>query len=174
MISKLMKKIWNSLEKTIYFVLNFFCRITHKNLDEKNFEAFMQFVKFSVVGVSNTFISYVLYATSLLALKKWDIGGAYNYLLTQIVAFVLSVLWSFYWNNKMVFRTEQGKRRSIWRSLIKTYISYSFTGLFLSSILLVFWVNIAHVSEFVAPLLNLIISVPLNFFINKYWAFKEK
>lgn len=84
----------------------------------------MQFVKFSLVGVSNTIISYVLYAASLLVLKKWNMRGTYNYLLAQIVAFVLSVLWSFYWNNKMVFRTEQGQSRSLWRSLIKTYIIF--------------------------------------------------
>lgn len=169
-----MKKIWNWIEKIIYFFLNFICRITNRDLDEKNFEVFMQFVKFSLVGVSNTIISYVLYAASLLVLKKWNMRGTYNYLLAQIVAFVLSVLWSFCWNNKMVFRTEQGQSRSLWRSLIKTYISYSFTGLFLSSALLVFWVSVVHMSEFVAPFLNLIISVPLNFFINKYWAFKER
>ena len=168
-----MKKIWNWIEKIIYFFLNFICRITNRDLDEKNFEAFMQFVKFSLVGVSNTIISYVLYAASLLVLKKWNMRGTYNYLLAQIVAFVLSVLWSFYWNNKMVFRTEQGQSRSLWRSLIKTYISYSFTGLFLSSILLVLWVQVLGISEFIAPIINLLISVPLNFIINKFWAFKK-
>lgn len=96
MTRKLMKKIWNWIEKIIYFFLNFICRITNRDLDEKNFEAFMQFVKFSLVGVSNTIISYVLYAASLLVLKKWNMRGTYNYLLAQIVAFVLSVLWSFY------------------------------------------------------------------------------
>ena len=86
--------------------------------------------------------------------------------------FVLSVLWSFYWNNRFVFTLKSGELRSIWKSLIKTYISYSFTGLFLNSILLVLWVKILGVSEFIAPLINLIFSVPLNFIINKLWAFK--
>lgn len=93
-------------------------------------------------------------------------------MLAQIIAFLLSVLWSFYWNNKKVFLPEEGKERSIWKALLKTYISYSFTGLFLNSILLILWVDVLEISEFVAPVFNLLISVPLNFIINKFWAFK--
>jgi len=89
-----------------------------------------------------------------------------------MIAFILSVLWSFYWNNKMVFVKEEGQQRNLWKALIKTYISYSFTGLFLNSALLVLWVDVLHISEFVAPIVNLLISVPLNFIINKFWAFK--
>ena len=59
-------------------------------------------------------------------------------------------------------------------STIKTYISYSFTGLFLNSILLILWVKICGISEFIAPVINLVVSVPLNFMINKFWAFKDK
>lgn len=133
----------------------------------------MQFIKFGIVGVSNTVISYVIYVGGLMVFKELNILSDYNYLLAQMIAFILSVLWSFYWNNKKVFLQEEGKKRSIWKSLIKTYISYSFTGLFLNSILLFIWVNLLGISEFIAPLINLLISVPLNFIINKFWAFKD-
>ena len=59
------------------------------------------------------------------------------------------------------------------KALVKTFISYSFTGLFLSSVLLVLWVQVMHISEFVAPIINLLVTVPLNFIINKLWAFKK-
>ncbi|MDE5864126.1 MAG: GtrA family protein, partial [Lachnospiraceae bacterium] len=95
-----------------------------------------------------------------------------DYIVAQVIAFVLSVLWSFYWNNKMVFVVEEGKQRSIWRALLKTYVSYSFTGLFLNSVLLVLWVKLFHISEFLGPIINLAINVPINFLINKFWAFK--
>lgn len=72
----------------------------------------------------------------------------------------------------MVFVTSEESERVWWKALIKTYISYSLTGLFLNSILLILWVKICGMSEFVAPILNLLISVPLNFLINKFWAFK--
>lgn len=166
-------KLWGLIERVAHAVLGTFFKLFGKKLSDETFETFMQFVKFGIVGVSNTLISYVLYAVSLLAFQKMELFPKIDYLLAQIIAFVLSVLWSFYWNNKMVFVLQKGKERSLWKALLKTYVSYSFTGLFLNSILLILWVQVFHISEFVAPVINLLVSVPLNFLINKFWAFKE-
>ena len=144
------------------------------NKNENLRNSIVQFIKFGIVGVSNTLISYLLYVAVLLLLKQANILQNINYLVAQFVAFVLSVLWSFYWNNRMVFVLEENQTRNIWKALLKTYISYSFTGIFLNSALLVLWVQIFHISEFIAPIINLLVSVPLNFIINKFWAFRAK
>lgn len=164
--------LWKWIETIAYKVLKVCYRLCKRELTEKSFSVFMQFVKFGIVGVSNTVISYVLYAVSLLIFKEFAIIPKADYLVAQIIAFALSVLWSFYWNNKMVFVQEDGKKRSVIKALLKTYVSYSFTGLFLNSILLALWVQVFHISEFLAPIINLLISVPVNFLINKFWAFK--
>lgn len=165
-------KIWALIEKCAYIVLNRIFGIFHKEISDSSFLAAMQFIKFGIVGVSNTVISYVLYVVSLLVFQKLGVFLKVDYIVAQIIAFLLSVLWSFYWNNKMVFIVEDGKERSIWKALLKTYVSYSVTGLFLNSLLLVLWVQVFGLSEFLAPIINLLISVPLNFIINKLWAFK--
>ena len=162
-----------SLNKIIETIVDKILSITgNKNENLRN--SIVQFIKFGIVGVSNTLISYLLYVVVLLLLKKANILQGINYLVAQFVAFVLSVLWSFYWNNRMVFVLEENQTRNIWKALIKTYISYSFTGIFLNSALLVLWVQIFHISEFIAPIINLLVSVPLNFIINKFWAFRAK
>ena len=143
-----------------------------KPLTESRMEGVMQFVRFGIVGVSNTIISYVIYVVCLLFFQKMGILKNIDYIIAQVTQFVLSVLWSFYWNNRMVFTLKEGEKRSVWKALIKTYISYSFTGLFINSALLIVWVKVMHISEFIAPVINLLISVPLNFIINKFWAFK--
>jgi len=73
-----------------------------------------------------------------------------------------------------VFELKNGENRSLWKSLLKTYVSYSFTGLFLNSVLLFLWVDVFHISEYIAPFINLFINVPINFLINKFWAFKKE
>lgn len=161
--------IWNIFEQIIKFIVE---KICHINLDEKKWIAIMQFVKFGVVGLSNTVISYVLYVTAVLVLRDVNLFRNIDYLIAQFIAFVLSVLWSFYWNNRLVFIVEEGQTRSIWKSLLKTYVSYSFTGIFLNTVLLILWVQIIGISEFIAPIINLLVSVPLNFIINKFWAFR--
>lgn len=168
-------KLWNWFDKIIYSIIHFLIEtLLKKTYQEKQHAAFMQFIKFGIVGLSNTVISYVLYAVTLLLLQKKMLFPKTDYLLAQIVAFILSVLWSYYWNNKMVFVASGNEGRIWWKALLKTYISYSFTGLFLNSILLILWVKICGISELLAPLINLLISVPLNFLINKFWAFNNK
>lgn len=157
------KKLWNMIEWLCDFFFRKLFRIPFR--DEK-WEAFMQFVKFGIVGVSNTLISYVTYVIC--------ISAGMHYLAAQVIGFGISVTNSFYWNNKFVFVSEEGKTRSLLKTYIKMVLSYAGTGLVLASALLILWVDVLHVPEVVAPLINLIITIPLNFIINKLWAFRSK
>lgn len=167
-----MKKLYALLEKIVYVVLKPMFKLVGKELTDEAFQAFMQFVRFGIVGVSNTLISYILYSGSLLIFQKLGILLKFDYVLAQAISFVLSVLWSFFWNNKLVFVKGEDEHRNLFKTLLKTYVSYSFSGLFVSSALLVLWVDVLGISEFIAPLLNLVVTVPMNFLINKFWAFK--
>lgn len=131
--------------------------------DKKGFDLF-QFIKFGLVGVSNTAISLGIYYLFLVIDKKL-------YLIGSIVGFIVSVLNSFYWNNKYVFKT-QGQS-GLLKRLLKTYLSYGGSTV-LSTILLYLEVEHFGVSENIAPIINLIITVPLNYIVNKFWAFKKK
>lgn len=171
----LVKKGWNWIDRGIFRILKYLTnRCLKKEYQMTQHATLMQFLKFGIIGVSNTIISYVLYALTLLYLQKNHLFANGDYLIAQLVGFILSVLWSFYWNNRMVFKVEDGEHRSWWKALIKTYISYSFTGLFLNTFLLILWVDVLGISEYIAPIVNLLISVPLNFIINKFWAFRTK
>jgi putative flippase GtrA len=127
---------------------------------------FVQFIKFGIVGLSNTALSYAIYAALVYI-------GLY-YIIAGVISFALSVLNSLYWNSRYVFKPGGGQRkRNIWNVLIKTYASYAFTGLILSNILLYVFVDALHISEYLAPLFSLAVTVPLNFVLNKKWAFKS-
>lgn len=119
-----------------------------------------QFIKFGLVGISNTLISlgtyYLLYFLGV------------NYLISNTVGFVVSVLNSYYWNNKYVFKKTQ---KGHLKPLIKTFLSYGSTFL-LSTVLLFIMVQYFGVSEIIAPIVTLVITIPLNFLMNKFWAFK--
>lgn len=129
---------------------------------------FVQFIKFGIVGVSNTVLGYLIYLLILFALHFLDFS--FDLYVASFFSFILSVLWAFYWNNRFVFKSS--RKRSIWKSLLKTYLSYGFTGLILSNVLLFVWTSILLIPKEVAPILSLIITVPLNFLLNKFWAFR--
>ena len=102
-----------------------------------------------------------------------DAGLSWDYIAGNVIAFLLSVLWSFYWNNKYVFAQDGGTKRVWWKALLKTYLCYGFTGILLNNVLSWIWITKLGISKFAAPLINLIISVPLNFMLNKLWAFQS-
>lgn len=165
------EKIWKMLEKIIEFIL---IKVFHLKINDKQWNELLQFIKFGVVGLSNTLISYILYIVALFIFEKNDLIPNIDYLIAQIIAFVLSVLWSFYWNNKYVFKKGEDGRRNIALALLKTYVSYAFTGLILNSILSFIWVELLNISKIIAPIINLLVSVPINYIMNKCWAFKDK
>lgn len=150
----------------------------------------MQFVKFSLVGVMNTLISEGLYVIIVF------FGG--HYLVASVIGFVVSVLNAYYWNNRYVFKqSPEEEQRVWWKTLLKTFAAYS-GGQLLNMALLVLWVDIVRIEnwfgwladfvlglgieqldartigEIAAAGVNLIITVPLNYFINKYWTFGKK
>ena len=130
---------------------------------EEFYHFVQQFTKFGLVGVSNTAISLAIYYTFIVLDPALYIVG-------NTVGFVVSVLNAYYWNNKYVFKkNEQGHLRTVF----KTYMAYGSTFA-LGTVLLYVMVQMLGVSKVLAPLINLIITIPLNFLLNKFWAFKER
>ena len=160
------------MEEWIQAIITAFFRLFHVSLSENTLQSLVQFVKFGHVGVTNTAISYVINILVLKLLQPYHLP--WDYVAGNVTAFVLSVLWSFYWNNKYVFKKGEGQTRSLGKALLKTYVSYSLTGIVLANVLSYVWVDVLGISKYVAPLINLVISIPLNFIINKFWAFKTQ
>ena len=147
-------------------------RLLHIPLKESSLQSLVQFVKFGLVGVTNTAVSYVINILVLKLLQPYHLP--WDYVAGNVVAFVLSVLWSFYWNNKYVFRKGEGQTRNLGKALLKTYVAYGLTGIVLANVLSWVWINVFGISKYVAPLINLVISIPLNFIVNKFWAFRTQ
>lgn len=161
---------------------------------------FWQFIKFGIVGVSNTAVAMLVNAISLYLFYK--LGGIpesnkISYWTSSILSWLISVLNAFYWSNRYVFKNKEGEQRVWWKVLIKTYISYAWTGLILSNILIWVWNDVVHIGRYfgwladlvqkfgiemtgdrivsyIAVFLNMMITIPMNFVINKFWAYKGK
>jgi putative flippase GtrA len=137
---------------------------------DKQHVGLTRFIKFGLVGASNTVVYYIAYVIIIFILKsssvdKWD------YAIGQIAGFVVSVFWGYCLNRKYVFKPEDGR---FGEGIIKFYISYMFTGLLLNSVLLYLWVECFGVSKYIAPLINVIFTMPVNYILNKCWTFRRK
>lgn len=126
----------------------------------------IQFMKFGTIGAINTVLSYAITNGSYYLLHLHE-------QISNIIAFVITVFISFMLNGKFVF-TENKEERKFWKSLLRVYASYSVTGVFLTAILLYIEEEIIGIPHYIATLMNLIVTVPINFILNKFWAYKEK
>ena len=138
-----------------------------KLLENPLFQKLWQFVKFGIVGVSNTVISLGVYEVCVQFLGM-------HYLAANAVGLVISVINAYYWNNRCVFG--DGTKKTFaehFRTYLKSLTAYGGTFV-LDSLLLMLWVEIVGVPETLAPILNLMITIPLNFLLNKYWTFGKK
>lgn len=172
---------------------------SEKKKNKKGLAAVWQFIKFGLVGVSNTVVSYVTYSLTY----YWILGTStmsddIKVQIANVVGFVISVLNAYIWQSKFVFKEqEDGEHRVWWKVLIKTYISYAFSGLFLTAVLLALWLKVVHIEQYLggvaqwltvfglqlsatdaavslAPFLNMVVTIPINFCINKFWAYRQK
>ena len=94
-------------------------------------------------------------------------------MIANAAVFVTGTLNAYYWNSKFVFKKEAKKSGKKKESLVKTYISYGMSFL-LSSLLLYIQVNFLGISQTIAPIINVMITTPINYLINKFWTFAEK
>lgn len=128
-------------------------------------EEFLRFVKFGIVGLSNTLISLCVY---------WLCNGLLqlHYLLANCISFLISVTNSYFWNSRYVFSSKNLSLREHAKAYAKVFCAYGVTFL-LGTLLLFLWVERLGISETVAPIINLLITIPLNYVLNKYWAFGQ-
>ncbi len=166
--------LWNIIVKVAHGVLVILYRIIGRELTDEAFEGWLQFVKFGMVGFMNTIISYLITEGGYYALRTLVHNGTFALQISQTVAFVITVFISYLINNSLVFRKEEGQTRNPWKTLMRTYIAYSFTGIFLNNVLLYVEVSLLHMSPIIAPIVNIVVDVPVNFFMNKLWAYKTE
>ena len=57
-------------------------------------------------------------------------------------------------------------------SLVKFYLTYLATWI-LSAMLLYIWIELMSISDKIAPVINVFITTPINYLLNKYWVFNK-
>jgi len=119
-----------------------------------------QFIKFCVIGVSNTALHLGIYYF-LLWLNVY-------YLLADIIAFAISVWNSYFWNKKYTFAA--GK--TTFSTVLRLYAAYGSTTL-LGSGLLFLLVDVIGLNKYVSPVIKIGIITVVNFILNKYIVFKK-
>jgi len=130
----------------------------------------VQVLLFALVGCSSALVNLGVYNLLLWCLRLLGLFSGIDFLVAQVVGFIVSVGWAFWLNRRYVFRTPGAPWKE---SLIKVYITYSITGIGLSSLLSLLWIYVFHIPKEIVTVLNDTLCFPVNFLLNKYWSFKK-
>ena len=149
-------------------------KVVKKVLKKLKSKGFIQFIKFCIIGVSNTLISYVIYVIVLLTLQHFKMFEVFNYMIAHTLGFIIGVIWSYVWNSKFVFHKDTDDVKTKTVKIIKTYTVNIISSLILANVMLYVWIDVLHISNMIAPFLNVIITTPINFIANKFWIHKDK
>lgn len=125
-------------------------------------EVLIEFIKFCIVGVSNVVINLIVYYIMLYFGASEYIANTFGYFISLINAYI--------WNVKWVFSKHDTNSK---QAILKFFIVYIFSY-FLSMFLLFLFVEIVGISKFIVPLINIAITTPINFILNKFWSFRIK
>ena len=121
-----------------------------------------EFFKFGIVGIINTLLSYGLSNLFYYIFKLHE-------QIVNIIVFVITVGISYLLNKKFVFKSSENSKKSI----VKVYISYGIT-LILSAVLIHVEVRVLSVPYYLALIMNLCVTVPINYLLNKFFVFGNK
>jgi putative flippase GtrA len=126
---------------------------------------FTQFLKFGMVGALNTLLSYLITNTCYYGLNLHE-------QLCNLITFLITVLISYLLNSRFVFQRQE-ETIPWYKALAKVYASYALTELVLSAVLLFIQEQLLGIPHFMATLFNLCATVPINFLLNKFWAYRK-
>ena len=115
-------------------------------------------IRFGVVGVSNTAISFGIFWSASHALRVW---------LSQSLSYGAGMIWSYFWNRKWTFKTEGDVASEAGR-----FFGLQIGFLLLSSALMKLLVETEHLQKLIAWFVVSAFVTVLNFVASRYWAFK--
>ncbi len=173
-VSKASKIIGGKLDGLVRGGVGTGMRIFHIKATESTQDKLTQFIKFCMVGVTNVAVSYLVNVTTLLLINLVKPGLKYDYIIANTVAFLVAVYWSFYWNSRKVFHFSTKDKALRRRALLRSYLCYGLTGIVLNNVLSTIWIKRLGISKYIAPLINLLFTIPINYLTNKKWAFATK
>jgi len=118
----------------------------------------VSFIRFVIVGVSNTALGYAIFWFAHRTLPAFS---------SQVVSYLLSMLWSYYWNRRWTFKSSS----NVTGEAVK-FFSSQIAFMFLSASSLGFLVDHLHENASLSWLFTVAVITVLNFVVSRFWSFK--
>lgn len=135
--------------------------MTISELIKTLYSKFRNLILYGIIGSCTATLDFLIFT----GLTQWT---TIHYIVSNIISCVTGILCSFLLNRKYNFKvTDHTFRRMV------IFFSVGIFGMFLSSVILHFCIDILHWGELISKLFSIVIVVIIQFFLNKYISFRE-
>ncbi|MDD3048710.1 MAG: GtrA family protein [Bacilli bacterium] len=120
-----------------------------------------KFVRFLIVGGINTIVGYGTFALFLFF--------NCHYYFAYIMSYIIGVANSYLWNKFFTFKSEGKSYKELFRFICVYLVSFA-----IGSLTLYLIVDVFNINEYLAGLLNLIITTLISWFGHNKFSFKKE
>ena len=124
-----------------------------------------RFLRFLIVGVSNTALSALIFTTIFRLLE----GFSWRAVVAQTTAYSLATLWSFYWNKKWAFQSDRDHVQEGMK-----FISVQLFLLFFTGATLGFLIDYMGYSALMMWIIVMLVATVLNFLLLNILVFGRR
>lgn len=139
-------------------------------------ESIIQFIKFGLVGVSNTAVDWVVF----FLLSHFVFHGSNGELISKAISFAIAVINSYIWNSVWTFRKEyskatsgQGSKAAKGGTIFVKFLVISLLGWGLNYLVYKYTHQNLAQGNIIALIAASGAATLLNFFGNKLWTYKK-
>lgn len=125
-----------------------------------------QLLRFLIVGLSNTLVSYLIFLGFLLLLSDIAIRAT----IAQLVGYTGGIFWSYFWNKKWTFNSTASNSPTIFFRFVTTQLLMAL----LSALCIGVLVDYFHYHPTLSWVCVMALITVLNYWVTKQWVFQQK
>ena len=130
------------------------------------YKKYSEIINYLIVGGLTTLVSVVVYAVFT---RFFHV----NYMISNLVSWIISVLFAYLTNKKFVFRSVCATRKDV---LIEIYqfFKYRIFSFLIDILLMYVFVELVNIDDMIAKVIVQIIVIVLNYVFSKLFVFKKE
>lgn len=136
-----------------------------------------ELIRYLIAGVLATLLSMAIFSGfCMLVAPDHTVNGASpdQALIGNILSWVITVLFAFWTNRRLVFLRKGGTAAEILRDLAQFVLSRLVSGLLFEAGLFRLMTDVFHVSNMLTKLVVLVLVTVFNYVVSKFWIFSQK
>ena len=119
-----------------------------------------------IFGVLTTFVNLIVYA---LCTKLFSI----NYMISNIIAWILSVLFAYITNKKYVFKSKCDSNKKVVYEIFQFFKYRVLSFIICDMLLLCLFVELLNMNDMIAKVIIQVVVIVLNYLFSKLFVFKK-